>query len=593
MTFDSVPMADPVVASDGLTYEREFIEDWMKGHNVSPNGNQPFEHKLLIPNVNIRKLIAGWCEQNGVPVPQPPKQAADQAAVGGGAAAEPLLHKPIVMCPRHSKQKLCVFCMDCNHGVCVFCAVDTDLCKAHTTEAFHPLMEELKKDREGWARAQRECDEGAEQLCADIQAEGDIKVRVYTQATAAQVVQLQQQVRSAAAARSTAMGAILRKREEREELVVAAAASADVAVKGSAAAAVVASALHRARAPIPLACAAEFRAAAAPAAAVGQVLVAAAVVDPEDEATRAAAAAATVAAAETDAAAAAAAAAAVAAVAALGPLGGSTLLQRVADRNKAQQFVALVSTKLPSKRYRLMYTWSRDGRSNASFHERCDNQVRAIAKAFSVHLLTLQGRGPRWSSCAPRMDLPSAATQLQHGTMVRVVTFQLQAASCFGLKPHKVARLDTSTVWPRRRHCMVDITARLVQSSMAVVIVCACATAITQQRPILNPAPDTPTPPGWVPPSSLALQHLPPRTTRCGLPRDAPPPPHQRVSSGAFRHTHLLVTNNKETKNSACAASSPIYVWRIIKRWRRRMRRRRRQQQQQLYRGGHSPNHEQ
>ena len=170
-------------------------------------------------------------------------------------------------------------------------------------------------------------------------------------------------------------------------------------------------------------------------------------------ATRAAAAAATVAAAETDAAAAAAAAAAVAAVAALGPFGGSTLLQRVADRNKAQQFVALVGTKLPSKRYRLMYTWSRDGRSNASFHERCDNQVRAIAKAFSVHLLTLQGRGPRWSSCAPRMDLPSAATQLQHGTMVRVVTFQLQAASCFGLKPHKVARLDTSTVWPRRVGC--------------------------------------------------------------------------------------------------------------------------------------------
>ena len=87
--------------------------------------------------------------------------------------------------------------------------------------------------------------------------------------------------------------------------------------------------------------------------------------------------------------------AAVFAVAALGPLGGSTLLQRVADRNKVQQFAALMGTKLPGKRYRLLYTWSRDGGSNASFHQCCDNQVRAIANAFSVHLLTLQGRGPR------------------------------------------------------------------------------------------------------------------------------------------------------------------------------------------------------
>ena len=91
----------------------------------------------------------------------------------------------------------------------------------------------------------------------------------------------------------------------------------------------------------------------------------------------------------------AAAAAAAAMAAALGPLVGSTLLQRVADRNKVQQFAALMGTKLPGKRYRLLYTWSRDGRSNASFHQRCDNQVRAIANAFSVHLVTLQGRGRR------------------------------------------------------------------------------------------------------------------------------------------------------------------------------------------------------
>ena len=142
-----------------------------------------------------------------------------------------------------------------------------------------------------------------------------------------------------------------------------AAASPEVAVKGSAAAAVVASDLRRARAPIPPAWAAEFRAAAAPAAAVGHVVVADAVVDPEHEAARAAAAEAAFA-------------------AAIGALSSSALLQRVADRNKAHQFAALMRGRLAGRGYRLLYTWSRDGRSNASFHQICDNQVRAFAGRF-------------------------------------------------------------------------------------------------------------------------------------------------------------------------------------------------------------------
>jgi hypothetical protein len=367
MIFQTNLMLDPVVASDGFTYERQSIEQWMEGNNTSPTTREPLDNKSLIPNHAMRKQIAAWCEQNGVSVPQPPKRAAKPAAAGGGAAVEPLLQKPVVTCQRHPKEKLRVFCVDCDCGVCFNCAVDSGICKAHTTKAFDPLLEELETDREGWARAQRECDEGVEQLCADIQADGDTKV----QAIAAEVLQLQQQARSAAAARSAAIGAILLKRQERAELVAGATASPEIAVKGSAAAAVVVSALHRSRAPIPPASAAEFRAAAAPAAAVGQVIVAAAVVDPEDEAARAAAAAAAAAAAE-----------AAAAAAALGPLIGSSLLGRVGDRNKVQQFTALLRTKLPGKRYRLLYTWSRDGRSNASFHERCDNQVRAIARLF-------------------------------------------------------------------------------------------------------------------------------------------------------------------------------------------------------------------
>lgn len=140
-----------------------------------------------------------------------------------------------------------MFCVDCNCAVCVLCAVDVDMCKSHSTKAFDPLIEELKMDREGWARAQRECGEGAEQLCAAIQSDGNSK----KQAIDTQVAALQQQVRSAAAERSAAIGAILLKRQDREELVAGAAASPEVAIKGSAAATVVASALGRARAPIP------------------------------------------------------------------------------------------------------------------------------------------------------------------------------------------------------------------------------------------------------------------------------------------------------------------------------------------------------
>jgi hypothetical protein len=175
------------------------------------------------------------------------------------------------------------------------------------------------------------------------------------------------QVRAAADERAAALGAIVQKREEREELVAGAAASPQIAVKGSPATAVVACALNRAKGRIPPASAAEFVPAAAPAAAVGHLVLAPAVLDPEDAAAIAAAAQA-----------AAAEAAQAAAAAALGDLFGSALLQRVTDRNKVQQFGALMRTRLAGKRFRLLYTWSRDGRSNASFHQRCDNQVRAL-----------------------------------------------------------------------------------------------------------------------------------------------------------------------------------------------------------------------
>jgi hypothetical protein len=87
-----------------------------------------------------------------------------------------------------------------------------------------------------------------------------------------------------------------------------------------------------------------------------------------------------------------AAAAAAAAFAKMG-LSGSALLQRVWDGNKAQQFAALLSDRLPGMSYRLLYTWSRDGRSGASFHQHCDNQVCSRAFVRSAAARVTAGAG--------------------------------------------------------------------------------------------------------------------------------------------------------------------------------------------------------
>ena len=78
-----------------------------------------------------------------------------------------------------------------------------------------------------------------------------------------------------------------------------------------------------------------------------------------------------------------------AAVAAMGALAGSTLLRRVTNNSKVQQFTALMATKLAGKRYRKLYTWSTDGRSLASFHQRCDNQVGGITRGLRLCCVTL------------------------------------------------------------------------------------------------------------------------------------------------------------------------------------------------------------
>lgn len=50
-------MTDPVVANDGITYERADIQEWMNKSSISPWTNQAFENKDLVPNLLVLQLI--------------------------------------------------------------------------------------------------------------------------------------------------------------------------------------------------------------------------------------------------------------------------------------------------------------------------------------------------------------------------------------------------------------------------------------------------------------------------------------------------------------------------------------------------------
>ncbi|KAK9817648.1 hypothetical protein WJX72_000140 [[Myrmecia] bisecta] len=58
-----VIMTDPVIAADGHTYERAAIESWFSRHDTGPMTNEVVEHKLLIPNIAMRRLIAAYRAQ--------------------------------------------------------------------------------------------------------------------------------------------------------------------------------------------------------------------------------------------------------------------------------------------------------------------------------------------------------------------------------------------------------------------------------------------------------------------------------------------------------------------------------------------------
>jgi WD40 repeat protein len=55
--FDSELFIDPVVATDGFTYERKSITEWFQKHNTSPTTGEILSNKSLIPNNTLKRAI--------------------------------------------------------------------------------------------------------------------------------------------------------------------------------------------------------------------------------------------------------------------------------------------------------------------------------------------------------------------------------------------------------------------------------------------------------------------------------------------------------------------------------------------------------
>jgi len=71
-----VVMVDPVLGSDGRTYERSAITEWLRTHNTSPITREVMAAATLKPNYALRSLIQrhNSAPQVTVVAVQPPSQ---------------------------------------------------------------------------------------------------------------------------------------------------------------------------------------------------------------------------------------------------------------------------------------------------------------------------------------------------------------------------------------------------------------------------------------------------------------------------------------------------------------------------------------
>ena len=60
-------MTNPVICSDGQTYEKTAIEAWLVIHNISPITKQPITH--ITPNIALRDTIEEYLKKQIAPSP--------------------------------------------------------------------------------------------------------------------------------------------------------------------------------------------------------------------------------------------------------------------------------------------------------------------------------------------------------------------------------------------------------------------------------------------------------------------------------------------------------------------------------------------
>lgn len=61
-------MKDPVICTDGHTYERAAIEKWLASNNTSPKTGMQLSSKTLIPNIALRNAIEEYMNKDVVPM---------------------------------------------------------------------------------------------------------------------------------------------------------------------------------------------------------------------------------------------------------------------------------------------------------------------------------------------------------------------------------------------------------------------------------------------------------------------------------------------------------------------------------------------
>jgi hypothetical protein len=194
MAFDCTLMDDPVVAADGHTYNRAQIELWLTQHDTSPLTSEPLEHKILTPNIAMRKQINAWREEHGFPALSFAKPVKAQAQGGGGAAAGggggAAILKPAAVCA-FSKKPLQAYCITCRKSICVNCLTDPERCKLHNTRPLDGILSGIRDTHAAWVQVREGRPQQLQAECERVDAAADAAVQAIREEAAGLKLELQ------------------------------------------------------------------------------------------------------------------------------------------------------------------------------------------------------------------------------------------------------------------------------------------------------------------------------------------------------------------------------------------------------------------